>query len=308
VPEALRVVVVHWNQSERCVGTVRRLLADDVPVRVTIVDNASTETHLGTLQRELAAPLSAGSVELISTGLNIGFGPGANAGLQRFLSRPEDGEWVGLCPHDVELADDCLDLLLTAVSSVSAAGLACADVGDGMLPVIDPYFGGLSVPAPTIGSAEPDISGWEDVAYPHGTFMLLRRSCLAEIGLFDERYFSYCEEADLALRARRAGWQVGLVRGASVRNLYLGSSVPLVDYLQTRNTILLVREMSGRYHAAIRTLISVIQMVRGMLDPQSRPLVFDARARWLGVIDAVRGRFGPPPPSVTGRQAGTTSS
>ena len=31
--------------------------------------------------------------------------------------------------------------------------------------------------------------------------LLARRACLAEVGLFDERYFAYCEEADLALRA-----------------------------------------------------------------------------------------------------------
>ena len=52
--------------------------------------------------------------------------------------------------------------------------------------------------------------------------MMLRRDCLDEVGLFDERYFSYCEEADLALRARRAGWKVGLVRGARVQNIHLG--------------------------------------------------------------------------------------
>ena len=84
--------------------------------------------------------------------------------------------------------------------------------------------------------------------------MLLRRACLDEVGVFDERFFSYCEEADLGLRARRRGWKVGLVRGAMVKNLHLGSSVPMVDYLQTRNTLLLVQEMSGWYHALVRAV------------------------------------------------------
>ena len=46
--------------------------------------------------------------------------------------------------------------------------------------------------------------GWEPVDYPHGTLLLARRACLEDVGLFDERYFSYCEEADLGLRARAA--------------------------------------------------------------------------------------------------------
>ena len=77
--------------------------------------------------------------------------------------------------------------------------------------------------------------------------MLARRECLAEVGLFDERYFAYCEEAELALRAKRAGWQVGVVRGAEVRNTDVGSRAAVVDYLQLRNTLLMVREHSGRY-------------------------------------------------------------
>ncbi len=311
VPETLRVVVVHWNQPERCIQTVRRLVGDRVPVAVTVVDNDSGDVAVDQLEVELGDLIEAGTVEVVRTGRNAGFGPGANVGLRRFLSRASDGEWVGLCPHDVGFADDCLERLLGAVDAVPAAGLACADVGDGMVPVIDPYFGGLTVPARRWrpgGGAPTGEEGWEDVAFPHGTFMLLRRGCIAEVGVFDERYFSYCEEADLAVRACRAGWQVGLVRGARVTNLHLGSSVPLVDYLQTRNTILLVRTTSGRYHAAVRTVISVVQMVLGVIWPARRPLVFDAVARRRGVVDALRGRWGPPPSDLGRPQAVATSS
>jgi len=150
----------------------------------------------------------------------------------------------------------------------------------------------MVVPAPELSAPLPR---WEDVDYPHGTLMLLRRPLLDEVGDFDERYFSYCEEADLALRARRAGWRIGLVRGARVRNVHLGSSVALVDYLQTRNTLLLVQEMSGWYHATIRALITLLQVASGLRRPDRRPPVFDARARMLGLRDFLLRRFGPPP-------------
>jgi hypothetical protein len=77
--------------------------------------------------------------------------------------------------------------------------------------------------------------------------------------------------------------------------------VALVDYLQTRNTVLLVREMSGRYHATIRALITLWQVATGVLWPERRPLVFDARARLLGLRDVVLGRMGPPPAAVLPR-------
>ena len=292
----LRVVIVHWNQPRDCLATVARFRAREVPVRITVVDNASSPASLRTLREGLLG-CDPREVELVESPANTGFGPGANIGLRRFLDRADDGEWVALAPHDVDPEDGCLSALLRAARDEPMAGLMCADVGDGMVPVIDPYFGGMTVPA-AVSPPAPGHTRWEDVDYPHGTLMLLRRSALREVGLFDERFFSYCEEADLALRVRRAGWRVGLVRGARVRNLHLGSSVALVDYLQTRNTLLLVQEMSGWYHAVIRAGITVLQVRRGRRHPATRPPVFDARARILGLRDFALRRFGPPPPAL----------
>src|SRR3546814_8168876 len=66
--------------------------------------------------------------------------------------------------------------------------------------------------------------------------MFAHRTLLREVGLFDERYFAYCEEADLALRAKAQGWETGLVRGATVVNPHMGTPSRTVDYLQLRNT------------------------------------------------------------------------
>jgi GT2 family glycosyltransferase len=225
----LRVVIVHWNQVAACVDTVARFRDREVPVRITVVDNASYPAALAEL-REGLGPYDPAEVELIEVGRNAGFGPGANVGLRRFLDDPDDGEWCVLAPHDVDPFPGCLSAMLDAAAGEPLAGLMCADVGDGMVPVIDPYFGGMAVvppyDLPTDATASPR---WETVDYPHGTLMMLRRAALAEVGLFDERYFSYCEEADLALRARAAGWKVGLIRGARVQNIHIGSGMAIVD-------------------------------------------------------------------------------
>ena len=42
---------------------------------------------------------------------------------------------------------------------------------------------------------------------PSGSAALYRRDMLDEIGLFDESFFLYCEDTDLGLRARWAGWE-----------------------------------------------------------------------------------------------------
>lgn len=280
---------MHWNQARSCLATIDRFLDREVLVRITVVDNASRPEEVALLSEGVAKRREAGAdIEVLAMEHNSGFGPGANAGLERFLQRPDDGDWVVLAPHDVDPFPGTLARMLERAASHPMAGLMCADVGDGMSPVIDPYFGGMSVEG-------GDVPGWELVGYPHGTLMMLRRKCLEEIGLFDERYFSYCEEAELALRARRSGWEVGLVRGARVQNMHLGSSVWLVDYLQTRNTLLLVQEMSGWYHAFVRGCFTISQIAKGSVFPERRPLVYDAGARLRGMRDFALRRFGPPP-------------
>lgn len=280
------VVLVHWNQPERCERTIERFQHQGGPVEVLVVDNGSRPAELDRLRAVVRD--SPYAVELLELGDNTGFGPAANAGFRRFLDRPDAGDWVALAPHDALPADGTLAGLVSAAEARPRAGLACADVGDGHVPVVDPYFGGLTMPA-------DDEPGWQAVDYPHGTLLIARRGCLDDVGLFDERYFAYCEEADLGLRAKKAGWEVGLVRGVMVTNPTMRSGSPAVDYLMHRNTLLLVREHSGTYHASIRFGIAGWQLVRGMVQPSSRPLLFSARGRAWGMVDFVRGRYGPPP-------------
>lgn len=289
----LPVVILHWNRPDRCVPTVERFLAQDVPggVRVVVVDNGSEPDAL----RRVRDGLPAG-VDLVALPRNRGFGPGANAGFRHVLAhpRPDDRPWIGLAPHDAEPAPDCLARMLATVDERPRAGLACADFGDGATPVVDPYFGGILAPATV-------AEGWEPAGHPHGTLMLARREVLTEVGLFDERYFAYCEEADLALRAAAAGWETGLVRGAMVVNPDLGTKAPVIDYLQLRNTLLLVREHSGRYHATIRGLLALGQLASGVVSPARRGPYFDADARVRALIDYARGRYGPPPAVLSQR-------
>lgn len=285
--DAVAVVIPHWNQPVRCVASVASFRRSTVPVHPIVVDSGSTVEAWEELRRALGTDPDA---TLLRSPSNLGFGPAANLGWAHFLT-VMDGEWVAVAPHDIDVDPDTLERLLCAGQRRRRAGLVSADVGDGASPVIDPYFGGILRPATS-------SEGWEPVHHPHGTLFLARRSMLEDVGGFDPRFFSYCEEADLAERARRQGWEVGLVRGARVRNTHLGGDISVVDYLQVRNTLLLVRKHFGRYRAFVRLVAAVAQTVVGLASATRRPLVFDARARVYAVRDHLRGAYGPPPPGL----------
>jgi N-acetylglucosaminyl-diphospho-decaprenol L-rhamnosyltransferase len=252
---------------------------------VIVVDNGSPAEDLARLPAD---------VELVERGANTGFGPAANAGLRRWLDGGE-GEWVLVCPHDARPDPGCVERLVAAAAERPAAGLASAEYGDDdvrlALPVVDRYFGGILAPT----ERRP---GWEDAGHPHGTLLLARRACLEDIGLFDERYFAYCEEADLGLRATAAGWEVGIVWGAVVANPGMSSEVGVPEYLMLRNSLLLVREHSGRYPAFIRTCMALWRTGLGAVFPSQRTPFWDLRARRFALRDFLLGRTGGPPDEI----------
>lgn len=291
-PRAVDLVIVHRDKPVAVLDTVGRFLAQSLVPRIVVVDNGSAPATLERVRTGLPP-----GVALVEAGANTGFGPGANIGL-RWLQARSPAPWLAVCPHDAQPLPGCLARLVAVAAAQPRAGLASADVGDGLTPVVDRYFGAIPAPATV-------ADGWEPAGYPHGTLLLARRECLAEIGLFDERYFAYCEEAELALRAKRAGWQVGVVRGAEVRNTDVGSRAAVVDYLQLRNTLLMVREHSGRYHSSIRLAMAIGDLVVGALVPARRGPYWAPRARLLAIAHHLRRRYGPPPDDLFGpRPAG----
>jgi len=83
----------------------------------------------------------------------------------------------------------------------------------------------------------------EEVLLPSGSAALYRRAMLEQIGLFDEDFFLYCEDTDLGLRARWAGWSCIYVPGAAVEHHYshsAGRASRLKAYYVERNRLFVV--------------------------------------------------------------------
>ena len=61
-----------------------------------------------------------------------------------------------------------------------------------------------------------NIADSGEVDWVSGVSMMFRSEVFSKTGFFDERFFLYFEETDLALRIRESGWKVYFVSGASV--------------------------------------------------------------------------------------------
>jgi GT2 family glycosyltransferase len=91
------------------------------------------------------------------------------------------------------------------------------------------------------GSGEPDRGQFElreEVLFPDAAAALYRREMLDTIGLFDEHFFAYGDDADLGLRGRLAGWNCVYLPTAIVYHVHsatAGEFSPMKAFLIERN-------------------------------------------------------------------------
>jgi N-acetylglucosaminyl-diphospho-decaprenol L-rhamnosyltransferase len=278
----LSLFVVHWNQPVECVATVQAMSGQGIPLRVTVMDNASDLDAFQSLQARLDP-----AVNIVRLTENKGWGGALNIALRKWLNETRDPHCF-ICSHDARPEPDCLRRMIEAADAESRTGIICPQYPD---PFVGRFSALRGVYPEKVAARVPGSAQSVDV--PHGTLMFLQRECLEGIGLFDERYFAYGDEHELGARAVRQGWKVIMVWGAIVTNPGTSIASPLRSYLFARNSLLLVRDYFGRPAAWVRAILIVGNTLRLMLVRRDEGFAFSARARWQGVRDYLTGRFGP---------------
>ena len=232
---------------------------------VIIVDNSGQQL----VRRRNAAGAQA---KVIENTVNAGFGGAINQAFRQSTSEflatlnddaVADPNWVASLMAAVENRPDvgmCASKVrLFPRGNLDSAGMLIA--GDGS----SKQRGHLGDPA--------QYEQAEEVLLPSGSAALYRRIMLEEIGLFDDHFFLYCEDTDLGLRGRWAGWKCLYVPAAIVDHHYshsAGRASSLKAYYVERNRLFTVVKnfpagmlLTAPVYAAIRYFWHVAMMFTG---------------------------------------------
>jgi GT2 family glycosyltransferase len=206
--------VVTWNSAdviEACVRAVRALTWPDIELR--ILDNASTD---GT--RDLLVGFT-GAEERLDRPANTGFSAAHNA-----LIRATSGEFYLALNPDVVLMPGFLEPLVETMRLDPRLGSATGKLLRLDDPAIVDSAGIVMLPSQRHldrGAGDPDDGRFEHREYvfgASGAAALYRRAMLDDTEVdgeyFDEDFFAYREDADLAWRAQLLGWRCAFVPGA----------------------------------------------------------------------------------------------
>jgi len=234
LPDPVATVVIPTLSADRkleeCLTALGRQTRRDF--EVIIVDNG------GKGLVRCGAGWRSGA-RVIEPGRNVGFGAAINLGFHQSRAA-----YLATLNDDAVVHAEWLDKLVAAAEEHPDAGMFASQVrfyGEEHLDsagMVIGRDGSSKQRGHLFPSAEFDRE--EEVLLPSASAALYRRRMLEEIGLFDEDFFLYCEDTDLGLRARRAGWKCIYVPQAVVEHHYshsAGRASPLKAYYVERNRL-----------------------------------------------------------------------
>ena len=225
--KTLAAVVLSWNAAALTRDTLASLAACRIPadwrLRTMVVDNASSDGSPQMVHDEFP------DVEIVALAENRRFAGGNNAGIERALAAGADG--VMLLNNDVAAYPGLIEKLLAALAEEPRAGAASPLIY--FAPPTDRiwFAGGRCRPWLAHSShraiRERDRGQFrsiEETGYLTGCCLLATAEAWREVGLLDERYFIYAEDADWCLRARAAGYKLLFVPTARLWHRVSASS------------------------------------------------------------------------------------
>jgi N-acetylglucosaminyl-diphospho-decaprenol L-rhamnosyltransferase len=257
------IAIINWNTAQAAADAAEAFAASKgVDTNVTVVDNRSADEQ----RQLLGARSQATRFEVLFSERNLGFGTAANLALGR-------GSAPLVCISNSDVVP-----LPTALAEMAAVAFDNLDAG-----MVGPAFTGgtqhyhCSLPGRTallarafVGAAgaralpSPAPGEVEEVGQVSGACFVMRRDVWEEVGGFDEGYFLWYEDVDLAKRLHDSGR----------RNLVVGSA--LVSHAGAAS----FTQIDSRTAQAIRlaSLRLYIERHHSKLMPIARPFLATARA------------------------------
>ena len=231
-------IILNYRTPEMTLEAVAAAVREMAGIagEITVVDNDSGDGSFEKLRAGVGAAGwdADGRVRVIQAGRNGGYGAGNNVGIRAGLTRGGPPDYVYILNSDAFPDAGAIRRLIEYLEAHPTVGFAGSYIhgpdGDPhatafRFPTVWSEFEGAARLGPVsrllarfvVPLPIPDATG--PVDWLAGASVMMRRSVLDAVGLFDERFFLYFEETDLCRRARAAGWPTVYVRESAVTHI-----------------------------------------------------------------------------------------
>jgi GT2 family glycosyltransferase len=241
------IIILSWNGKEDTLSCLRSIMGLRYPnFTVVMVDNASSDGTVESVKENFT------TVKIIANSENLRFAGGNNVGIEYALQNKAD--YILLLNNDTIVDPDFLDRLIEVAASDKRIGIA----GPKIYYYQDRkriWFAGGKVEywkgwVSHIGIRELDHGQYDAVRrvdYITGCCMLVRREVIERVGKLDEKFFIYGEDADLCLRASRAGYELVYAPSSMIWHKVSASSGGNLSWFKNWNKLKSQLRLMARY-------------------------------------------------------------
>jgi GT2 family glycosyltransferase len=263
----LSIIIVNWNTKDllrNCLNSVSKTV-HKLLFEVIVVDNASSDGSVAMLESEFPSVIRIVNTE------NKGFGAANNQALAIMK-----GKYALLLNTDTVLMPGAVNKLWNFCEGNEKAGIVCGQLlnADGTKQNSIASFPGLLTLTANTSLLEYLFPGrYPSKRYKHtspievdsaiGACMMIRKKALDEMGVFDERYFFFFEETDLAYAMRLKGWVIYHVPDAFIYHLQgqsVGNNInSRVEFYRSRYQFL--RKWHGPLYCYLAKSIIILRLL-----------------------------------------------
>lgn len=253
-------VILNWNGKKflkNCLDSV--LSSSYKKLKVVLVDNASTDGSVDFVEKNYK------KVIVLKNRANLGWTGGNNRGVKFALKQGADA--VFILNNDTTISANCILNLAKTLFSDKSTGIVgpkiyFSDKGRRTKKISfaggkftsNRYFG-VHIGINRIDKGQ--YSKTKKTDFITGAAICVKREVFESVGLFDDRYFIYYDEADFCMKARRKGFTSIFVPAAVVYHEFSGTvsvNSPFQRYYTTRNHYLFV-EQNAPFKVKARELL-----------------------------------------------------
>jgi N-acetylglucosaminyl-diphospho-decaprenol L-rhamnosyltransferase len=253
---AIDVVIVNWNTAEAAIKAAEAYLrSDSIEARVTVADNASAPE-----QRRLLEEGCPEGVRLVLHEENLGYGRAANLAL-------DDGNAGLVCVSNADVLPEpaALATLAAVVQGEARPGMIGPAFGGktdryhSRLPTGATMLGRIFAGTFSRGPVPPPAPGEvKEVGQPSGACFLMRRDTWEAMGGFDDGFFLWYEDVDLAKRLHDQGYRNLVVGSARVGHVGAGSFAQVDRPRQRAIRLTSVERYIDKHHPKLSTFTSML--------------------------------------------------
>lgn len=274
------VVVVLYNGAKwikKCFGSLQ---ASSLPVEVIAVDNASSDEGVKILNRFFEG------VTLIRAGSNLGFGKANNLGIKHALNQGAD--YVFLLNQDAWIAPDTIKKLVEIHLKNDNYGVLSPMHLTGTGDKLDYYFS-YYLKATNTPSITSDLyMGSKKEVYitnfVNAAAWLISRKSIETIGLFDELFPHYGEDADYICRLKFHGLEVGIV----VTTVIYHDRVQRIAYQEETSQQKFIKNLVAAKNLNGSFAGNIIYIIKREVDASLTALIFlrfkETKASFIGLV------------------------